>query len=68
VERIQPIRKSYDGPSSVQRLERNRRIDRHDPREEEERRRRRRRAQGEPEPEGEEAVGPDADGHIDVSV
>jgi len=68
VERIQSIRRTAAGPPSVERLAVNRRIDRHDPRDEEERRRRRRRAQGEPEPEDGEPAGPDADGHIDVSV
>jgi hypothetical protein len=68
VERIQSIRRTSAGPPSVERLAVNRRVDRHDPRDEEEQRRRRRHADAAPEPEDGEPAGPDADGHIDVSV
>jgi len=66
VERIQGIRNAIRTLPSVERAAVARRIERHDPREEERQEPRKRRRR--PPEDGEPPAGPDADGHIDITV
>ena len=68
MKRIESIRNATRALPSVERTAVGRRVERQDPRDEDERRRRRTPRAAPPSEPDAEPAGPDADGHIDVTV